>query len=129
MTANNVSDPLSTYAGTDSPAAASYLDELLATLANRRRRVIVGALADRGGSISVETLASLLADYELLSQVDNSVRRMDVLYTELVHVHVPRLVDAGLVDHDRQADVVEPTETFESVEPALSSFVEQLPTE
>lgn len=75
-----------------------------ALLARGRRRRLLSALADRDRA-TVEELAAAIAD-----GTDAEHTR---LAGSLVHVHLPKLDDAGVVVYDADASVVEPTDEVE----------------
>ena len=43
--------------------------------------------------------------------------------TELHHLHVPKLVAAGLVEYDDERELVEPTADFQGVAPCLTKIL------
>jgi len=94
--------------GGDSAATAASLDELFRTLADSRRRTVLGVLSHQFGAIHVETLARELeaADRDAAeSEVPApAVERTSV---RLRHADLPLLAEAGLVDHDPEAGTVE----------------------
>lgn len=85
-------------AGTTSGACPeAEIDAAFRLLADRSRRHLVGYLtAEESGVVTREELAGHLAS-----------RRPDArerqIRARLVHVHLPLLADAGLVDHDRRS--------------------------
>lgn len=71
------------------------LDELFEVLADQCRRTVVAELS-RGGPSDVESLAEeVAADAEQLTKTDAEI--------SLIHSHLPRLEDAGVVEFDRTA--------------------------
>lgn len=83
--------------GTESDGMTdAEIDELLATLAHRRRRRALRRLRERGEPVETAALAGTLATDE-----DGTA-----VLTELVHRHLPKLADVGLVRWDREAGVV-----------------------
>ena len=90
---------------TESPAAdtEASTDELLDVLGHARRRAVLTVLADRSSSMGVEQLAHHVAarerESELAAVPDDAVEETHVT---LHHVHLPKLDEADLVDHDRE---------------------------
>ncbi|MFC6717608.1 hypothetical protein ACFQGT_04000 [Natrialbaceae archaeon GCM10025810] len=82
----------------------SELDVLFGALADNRRRAMLSVLEPRAGERSVETLARDVAAYE--SSPSESVEPSDVERVEasLVHVHLPMLAHAGVIDFDVDAN-------------------------
>lgn len=80
---------------------------LFSAVASRRRRLIVALLLDRTSPVREEELATHLVAAErgtsLLDVTDEDVRP---LRTDLPHVQLPALEDAGLVEWDREAATV-----------------------
>ncbi|WP_440989653.1 DUF7344 domain-containing protein [Haloarchaeobius baliensis] len=102
--------------------AAGLTDDQLyrALAATDRRRVLYSLLTT--GPASPDQLATLLAGWQatdsgrLVTAADRD-RRL----TELVHVHLPLLEDAGLVDRDEVADTVE----IGALDPAVANIVRE----
>jgi DNA-binding transcriptional ArsR family regulator len=78
--------------------AASIFD----ILSNDIRRYVLHYLAKRSDPISLGELAELTADME----EDYSATRYEHLYTALHHSHLPRLVDAGVIEYDPEAELI-----------------------
>lgn len=70
-------------------------DEVFGALADERRRLTLAHLRAVDGAASIPELAGRLADADGVVTSDEA----DVV-TALHHVHVPKLVDAGLVEWD-----------------------------
>ena len=91
------------------------LDRALDALAARRCRYSLYLLSDHG-AMTVDDLAARVAALELgcsLSEVSEDRRRR--VKTSLVHTHLPRLSDLGVVDYDRKERTVhldDGSETF-----------------
>lgn len=79
----------------------SPTDELLGLLSSGRRRRLVAYLHARDGSVSLSDAVAHVAESE-----GNSERKTAVA-TDFHHVHLPKLADADVVRHDREADVLE----------------------
>lgn len=82
-----------------SPLATERLTTAFDVLADPRRRYLLSILDERSEPIALDALATELAVRERGSPVvtDEQVRTVTI---ELVHNHVPRLVDAGVVTDD-----------------------------
>lgn len=77
------------------------LDALFSALADERRRTILTVLADQYQPIATEALArDIAAREDDVTAREVSQERVDEVYTSLVHVHLPALSDAALVDYD-----------------------------
>ena len=91
------------------------LDETLKLVADQTRRRLLWRL-DGASELSVELLADELADHGE-TQTDGGTRAdgRRTVEVALCHVHLPRLADAGVIDYDREAGTVEPTDRTEAV--------------
>lgn len=81
-------------------------------LSNARRRGVLYAVS-RDGTTTVAELADRIAAWQDGDHSAEDVR------TSLVHAHLPRLADAGVVAYDHQRGVVEPTDDANDLEPYL----------
>lgn len=79
--------------------------DLLDCLSERRRRCAVYALFDADGPLTVEELATRVAECEGGRTDPTQVERVQLT---LVHNHLLRLVDAGLVVYDESSGTVTP---------------------
>lgn len=70
-------------------------------LADRRRRIVLAELSERDRPVPIGDLAAAVADAEGVADPDTDRVRLS-----LHHVHLPLLVDAGLIDRDREAGTV-----------------------
>ncbi|QFU81875.1 DUF7344 domain-containing protein [Natronorubrum aibiense] len=74
------------------------LDPVLKSLAEYRRRFVVGVLAERDEPVDSAELATALERYERETEgrTEGSTAR---IATELRHIHLPKLADAGVLDY------------------------------
>lgn len=73
-------------------------DDVLASLANERRRLTLRVLKDRDVPMARADLAREIAAYEIDEEADPET--VADLLASLHHVHLPKLEDAGLVEYD-----------------------------
>lgn len=92
--------------GTD-PEEVS-LDVVFDILRNRRRRLVLKAIEDRGGSTTLSDLAEHIGGIEndKPPHTLNSQERKRV-YVGLYQCHLPRMDDAGAIDFERNRGTVE----------------------
>lgn len=76
-------------------------DEVLASLAHRRRRVVLSVLGDHDGAMDRRTLATAVADRTAADESSTEDLRVS-----LSHVDLPKLQQAGLVRYDADAGTV-----------------------
>lgn len=84
------------------------LDAVLRALADHRRRCVCHYLARSDDPIPVADLAELLA--ASMSEKTRAVlttAEIEKTRAELTRMHLPKLVESGLVDYDREKGVVE----------------------
>ena len=86
-------------------------------LSNARRRGVLYAVS-RDGSATVAELAERIATWQDGHHSPKEVR------TSLVHAHLPKLADAGVVEYDHEQGVVEPTSGADDLEPYLEKTAE-----
>ncbi|GAB3677088.1 DUF7344 domain-containing protein [Halopiger thermotolerans] len=103
-------------------------NELHRIAANERRRTIVATLRERG-TVTVDELVATIAEGESPTNSDSgpdpgSIDRRTAIEVELLHVHVPMLRAAGVIDFDPAQRNVTPCERLERVAEALLSAFE-----
>lgn len=99
-------------------------DRLYRALAStRRRRLLYVLLVEE--ECRVEKLATVLAGWDATETgtMTTADARQEIL-VELVHAHLPRLAEDGLVAHDRENDTVRIEPLDESVVDLISQSVE-----
>lgn len=101
-------------------AASSHIenDALFEVLSNQRRRLILETLSKHRSELSVDSLVERVVDAELNGHVNRDELRSQV-EVSFHHVHLPKLEQAGLIDHDPSMDRVANTEAITRVEPHL----------
>lgn len=107
------------------PNHSDPVDDLLGLLRNRRRRLVIYYLRNHteAASVPVDQLASAIATMELagvqpwagagaaLPAAENEGRtRAEGVRISLVHVHLPKLDENGIVDYDVQNGTVRATQ-------------------
>ncbi|NGM70872.1 hypothetical protein G6M89_18010 [Natronolimnobius sp. AArcel1] len=82
-------------------ASSAELDAVFSGLADERRRTMLAVLVDQIDTVSVDALARAVAQLET-STDDVTAETVDNVRVSLVHVHLPMLADAGLVEYDTE---------------------------
>jgi len=99
-------------------------DTILELLANRRRRYLLYALRGREDPIELSTLAETVAGWEHDVPPDEVAKNeYKSVYVSSVQCHVPKLDDAGVVDHDEDNHTVVLADNFDQLEPYLRIVV------
>ncbi|WP_207586793.1 DUF7344 domain-containing protein [Halomontanus rarus] len=99
-------------------------DTILELLANRRRRYLLYALRGHDDPIELSELAEQVAGWEHdVPPADVAKNEYKSVYVSSVQCHVPKLDDAGVVDHDEDNHTVILSENFTQLEPYLQLVV------
>lgn len=100
----------------------SRLDELLAALADSRRRNIVYYLRD-AEQITIETLSRQVASWEHDTPASETTPEMrENALLDLTHAHLPALSEAGLVEYDRRSGAIRFRDPPAMLRPLLDTF-------
>lgn len=82
------------------------LSRVFAALANRRRRYVLYYLRDHDHA-QIDELATQIAAWEQdIPRARVTTEATDRVYTDLVHSHLPKLDDYGLVEYDQRSATV-----------------------
>jgi hypothetical protein len=93
------------------PESAAAIDDGLELLADERRRLLVDVMRTYGEELTLPDAAEEVAVREHGCQVTElSAELVANVYISLYHDHMPRLVEAGLLDYDQERDLVIPVE-------------------
>ncbi|SDJ82694.1 DUF7344 domain-containing protein [Natronorubrum texcoconense] len=90
-------------------ASARTVDQAFGLLSDQRRRHFLEVMRTYGESLTLPDAAEEVAVRETGCKVTNiSAERVHEVYISLYHDHLPRLVDAGLLEYDQERDLVSP---------------------
>ncbi|MFC4987013.1 DUF7344 domain-containing protein [Saliphagus infecundisoli] len=104
----------------DEPPADLSADTILELLANRRRRYLLYALRQYDDPIELASVAERIAGWEHdIAPEEVSRNEYKSVYVSSVQCHVPKLADAGVVDHNEENHSVVLAENYEQLEPYL----------
>ncbi|RQG86139.1 hypothetical protein EA462_16845 [Natrarchaeobius halalkaliphilus] len=84
-------------------------------LSNSRRRLVLYSLLD-GDNATIDELTREIALTEGRATDEDVMEEIEI---SLVHNHVPRLVDHGIVEYDGRDDRVELTKRFDDIQAAV----------
>lgn len=99
-------------------SGAVAVDDAFRVLADRRRRLVVTSLLVSVGGVPVDELVEdVMVHADILA--DDPADARTRLATELYHVHLPKLADAGFVEWDRERELVTPTAHLSALEPLV----------
>lgn len=97
---------------------------VLQTVSDRRRRQLLQILADRSSPVSVPELATnIAADERGKALVDVTPADVEAVETDLVHVQLPKLARADLVDWDRSAGTATTTKHPALADPKFQQMI------
>lgn len=103
-----------------STADASSLDALFDVLANQRRRYTLQCLRESQTPIALADLAGDVATREQGTPLpDIPVKEVKQVYLSLYHVHIPKLVEANIVEYTQERDVVRLATESDHAEPFI----------
>lgn len=88
-------------------------DRLFALLSDDRRRYVVRYLQEATAPVALADLARTITERESAGPPAGAENRERTIHRSLYHWHVPKLADAGVVDHDRDRGTAEPGPSFE----------------
>ncbi|QLH78312.1 hypothetical protein HZS55_13785 [Halosimplex rubrum] len=97
---------------TDSDLSATTIFELLT---NERRQRALQYLTQAVGAVPISDLADQLTLWE----GEHTREQYERVCTSLVHVHLPKMVDAGVVEYDPACETVNSQEAIEQITPYL----------
>ncbi len=90
-------------------ASAEAIDDALALLADQRRRLLLQVMRTYDEELTLPDAAEEVAVRETGHSVTEiPAERVTEVYLSLYHDHLPRLVDAGLLEYDQERDLVAP---------------------
>lgn len=87
------------------------MDEIFSSLAHEERRRLLVALLDKNPQ-SVEV-------HRLIPTVQGDAQADRRVHARMVHTHLPKLADAGVITWDRETDAITSGPNFDAVRPIL----------
>lgn len=101
------SDNVSPIPSSTDLGAPGEVDSLLRCLADRRRRLLIECLSDQSGPLVVEELVQHVYEREVAESADSQSddERVEIAIT-LIHNHLPRLSEAGVIEVDYDTNTV-----------------------
>lgn len=92
---------------------------------DQHRRIVLAVLAREQRPLTVNDLTkSILKHNHQTAITEASCETLSEIQIMLFHAHLPRLDSAGVVEFDANRELVEPTEQFDQLQPALASIIE-----
>lgn len=92
---------------------------------DKHRRIVIAVLAEQQRPLTLNDLAkTILKHNHHVPLTEASGQTITRIKTSLYHCHVPKLVEAGLIEFDAERKLVEPNAEFEQIEAHLTSFLE-----
>lgn len=117
------------YVTTESPNKGSEmssrldslsLDTIFTLLSHDRRRAVLDLLLTHDRALTLSDLRNEVVEWEENAEITEIPgEKVKQVHADLHHVHIPKLVEAGVVIYDTDRNVVEPTEELGQMEPFL----------
>jgi len=100
-------------------------DSVLDLCQNRRRRIILWALAEEERSLTLNYLTKAILKYNHHTPLtEASADVLTEIRVSLHHAHLPKLAAEGLINYDSEAELVEPTERLAKVQGTVSTILD-----
>lgn len=94
----------------DRNETAGTVDSVFQALAAQRRRLLLEVLRHHDQELTLPDAAEEVAQLEANRSITElSAERIANVYISLYHDHLPRLVEAGLLEYDQERDLVAST--------------------
>lgn len=91
---------------------------------DEHRRIVLAVLAAEQHSLTVNDLRRTILNYNHHMPVtEASEEVLTEIRVPLVHMHIPKLESAGVIEYDAERQLVEPTEQFDQLQPHLSAII------
>ncbi|ELY44015.1 DUF7344 domain-containing protein [Natronorubrum bangense] len=103
-------------------ATATRMEAACSLLAESERRYLLYELATHSGA-NLEEVVGQIAAWEHdddQTQVDDETRQR--VYVSLVHNHLPRLADYGIIEYDLRSGDIVLDDGFDDIKPLLNQF-------
>jgi hypothetical protein len=100
------------------------VDDVFDLLADAERRTVLDVVRERGAMGERPLARRVVARRRDVQPEAVAEERVERLHQTLWHVHLPKLDETTLVDHDRSARRVAPGTTLDSVVPLLTFAAE-----
>ena len=106
----------------------SDFDTTLRLCCDEHRRIVLATLASERRALSLNDLTNEIVTHNHHEPItDVSGEAVTHVYLSLYHEHVPLLVEASVIEYDRERRLVDPTEQFDRLEPFLSTILDADP--
>lgn len=99
-------------------------DQIFDLLSNRRRRYVLNFLLRVDRPVSIQELSKELATWEFdVDQEDLTDQQEKRIYVALYQTHIPKLEDAGVIEYDSDAGLVELTSGAQRLQPYVDEEI------
>jgi len=100
------------------------LDDRLSLLSSRHRRYLLYGLSQYTTPVSLAVLTDTITEIEHGNPAEQYRDERLRIYTALYHNHLPRLVDAGVVEYNQSDDTVDIGPNAPALVPVLESTID-----
>ncbi|WP_224450499.1 DUF7344 domain-containing protein [Haloprofundus salilacus] len=92
---------------------------------NQHRRIILAELINQQRTLTLNDLTKAIIDHNHhLPITDVSDEKLEEVYLRVYHVHVPKLMDEGVVNYDHERQLVNPTPQLDQLQPDIVRIIE-----
>jgi len=103
---------------------STAIDSVFDLCQNKRRRIVLGALAEEERSVALNDLSKVVFKYTHHTPLtEASADILTEIRVSLYHAHLPKLATGGLINYDAEAELVEPTERLVQVQGTVSTIL------
>jgi len=101
------------------------IDTVLDLCRDQHRRIVLAVLADQQRSLTVNDLRNAIIKHNHHTSITDAATELTTrVQIELVHVHIPKLEEAGVIEYDMDRQLVEPTAQFDDLQPHLLTIID-----
>jgi DNA-binding transcriptional ArsR family regulator len=104
--------------------AAIDFDMVLDLCRDSHRRIILAVLIEEQRSLTVNDLTKTILKHNHQTSITEVPKEeLTKIQLSLVHTHLPKVEMEGVIEYDRERQIVEPTEQFDQLQPYLSAII------
>ncbi|QFU84757.1 DUF7344 domain-containing protein [Natronorubrum aibiense] len=103
-------------------------DTALELCCDQHRRIVLAIIIKEQRPLSLNDLSkSIVRHNHHLTITEVPAEEVTQIYLSLYHIHIPKLVANGVLEYDRERQLVQPTERLEQLEPYLATIIDADP--
>ena len=98
--------------GTSDSQTPEDIDAIFKCLAGHRRRLLIETLSTMSGSVGVEELVQRISEGDIRTPGTTSDDRLNEVTISLLHTHLPKMDEAGVVEVDHETKTIQEGDRF-----------------